>query len=50
MLDKIKDRLRRSPTCTVTGTDHDIDKTVDDEGNTLNTICRQCGIRNPARS
>lgn len=50
MMDKIRDRLKRSPTCAATGENHDIDRTVNDDGNVLNTICRSCGIRNPQGS
>ncbi len=47
MMKKIRDTLRSSPTCAATGEKHDIDHTVDDKGAVLNSICRQCGIRNP---
>lgn len=47
MMKRIREALRTSPRCSVTGENHDVDKTVDDHGNVLNTVCRQCGIRNP---
>ena len=47
MMQRIRERFKNSPKCMATGENHDVDQTVDDKGKVLNTICRQCGIRNP---